>query len=70
MHNSIEVKSMMNFKKTVASKKGCTCITMVLLGALSGYVTAKLLINHCRCCESLTDKAKRAFKSIEEKMAP
>ncbi len=70
MHNSIEVKIYMNFRKTVASKKGCTCVTMVALGALAGFVTAKMLINHCCCCETLACKAKKAFKTIEEKIVP
>ena len=61
---------MMNFKKAIASKKGCTCTAMVLLGALSGYITAKLLITHCCCCESIACKAKKAFKTLEEKMMP
>ena len=60
----------MNFKKTIASKKGCTCTAMALFGALTGYIAAKMLINHCCCCETLACKAKKAFKTIEEKIAP
>ncbi len=70
MHNSIEVKKVMNFKKTVASKKGCTCVTMAAMGALAGYVAAKMLVNHCCCCETVAYKAKKAFKTIEDKITP
>ncbi|MBQ1206784.1 MAG: hypothetical protein IIW39_03035 [Clostridia bacterium] len=61
---------MMNFKKTVASKKGCTCVTLALFGALMGFAAAKMLVHHCCCSESLACKAKKAFKAVEEKIAP
>ncbi len=61
---------MMNFSKTVASKKGCTCLTMAAVGALAGYFAAKMLVKHCCHNGSFACKAKKAFKAVEEKIVP
>lgn len=61
---------MMHFRKAVAGNKMCACIAMTALGAIAGWATAKLIITHCCCAETLACKAKKAIKAVEDKMMP
>lgn len=70
MHNSNEVKKLMNFKKMIAGNKACTCLTMTAVGALMGFAASTLLYKHCCCCATIAGKAKKAFKAVEDKLMP
>ncbi len=70
MHNSIEVINMMNLNKAIAGNKACTCIGMTALGAILGWTTAKIIITHCCCAETLACKAKKAVQAVEDKIMP
>ncbi len=61
---------MMTMKKMVATNKMCVYGMMTVLGAVVGMTAAKSLINHCCTAERLKCKAKRAFKTMENKMMP
>ena len=56
---------MMNFKKTVACNKGCTCLLLTAFGAAVGCMAAKLLIRQCCCAEKLAYKAQKAIKNLK-----
>ncbi len=56
---------MMNFKKTVACNKGCTCLLLTALGAAVGCMAAKLLIRQCCYAEKLAYKAQKAIKNLK-----
>ncbi len=61
---------MMNLNKMIAKNKKCACAAMIMIGAIAGWATAKLMITHCCCAESFAHKAKKAIKCVEEKMMP
>lgn len=68
INNINEVKIMMSLmKKKIAANKLCTYTTLVVVGAMVGMVSAKMLVQHCCCAEKLKCKAKRALKTMEEK---
>ncbi len=59
---------MFNMKRMVATNKLCTYTAMAVFGAVIGMVAAKSLVEHCCCAEKLKSKAKKAFKTMEEKI--
>ena len=54
-------------KKKIAANKLCTCISLTVVGAMLGMVSAKMLVQRCCCAEKLKCKAKRALRTMEEK---
>ncbi|MBO5870575.1 MAG: hypothetical protein J6Q89_07495 [Clostridia bacterium] len=61
---------MMNLNKMIAQNKKCACVAMTVIGAIAGWATAKLIITHCCCTQTLACKAKKAIKAVEDKMMP
>lgn len=61
---------MMNLNKAIAGNKACTCIAMTALGAILGWATAKIVVTHCCCAETLACKAKKAVQAVEDKIMP
>lgn len=59
---------MMNIKKTVATNKLCTFISLTVVGAAMGMVLAKTVIEHCCCAEKIKSKAKKAIRAMEDKL--
>lgn len=54
-------------KRKIAANKLCTYSTLVMVGAVAGMVSAKMLVEHCCCAEKLKCKAKKALRTMEEK---
>ncbi len=59
---------MMSMKKAVASNKMCAFLIAAAMGAAIGMVAGKVVIDRCSCCNDLKSKAKRALKTMEEKL--
>lgn len=55
-------------KKTIASNKMCAYFIITALGAFAGMAAAKMVVDRCCCCNDLKSKAKRALKTMEEKL--
>ena len=45
-------------------------MVMAAVGAMAGFLAAKMIVKHCCYSSSLACKAKKAFKAVEEKIAP
>ena len=60
----------MKMKKIISANKLCTCMALSAMGAAMGMVIAKVIITNCCCGEKLKCKAKKAFKTMEEKILP
>ncbi len=59
---------MMNMKRMIAMNKFYTYMTLVAIGAVVGATSAKMLIGHCCCTNKLKSKAKKALRTMEEKI--
>ncbi len=66
--NTREVIKLSCMKKMISTNKTLTYMVMCTAGVMLSIAATKMLIGHCCCTESLKSKAKRALKSVEEKM--
>ena len=59
---------MMYMKKMIAANKACTYCALITFGAIMGMASAKMLVSHCCCAQKMKKKAKKAFKTLEDKI--
>lgn len=59
---------MMNMKKMVSSNRALAYTLLTAAGAAIGMVAAKKLVTSCCCAEKMKCKAKKAIKTIENKI--
>lgn len=63
---------MMNMKQMVSSNKACTYMVLTALGAAAGVTAgmtaAKMMVDHCCCGQSMKCKAKKALRTVEDKI--
>lgn len=60
---------MLSMKKTVAENRLCSYLLMSFIGAAMGCIAAKVVVDCCCKSQNLSCKAKKAFKTIEDKIS-
>lgn len=56
-------------KKFIVANKICVFITMSAIGFMAGMMAAKITVDNCSCTKKLANKAKKAFKTMEDKLS-
>lgn len=59
---------MMSMKKMAASNKLGTYTLLTAVGAAIGMIAAKKLVTSCCCADKMKCKAKKAIKTLENKL--